>query len=137
MTRGGYAFSVLAAVVLIGFTGLLFKLRADAGAAPFTGPTTGDVSRVWQDRWKDTEKIARGSLHDVGCDANSGASTFTCHIFLSAGGSHGLHLSAVVTPTSYCTGAKTCMVVDNEYFAIGKARQTGDVSLGSLWAGVD
>jgi hypothetical protein len=61
----------------------------------------------------------------------------TCHIFLSAGGKHGLRMSAVVSPTSYCTGTKGCMMVDNLCFAIGEARESGDVTLASLWAGVD
>jgi hypothetical protein len=62
---------------------------------------------------------------------------FTCHIFLSAGGKHGLRMSAVVSPTSYCTGTKGCMMVDNLYFAIGRTRESGDVTLALLWAGVD
>ena len=123
--------------MLIGYAGVLVKRRADARSAPFTGPSAGDVSQVWRDRWKDVDKIQRGNLHDDGCDANAGTRTFTCHIFWSAGGKHGLRESAVLSPTSYCTGTRGCMVVDNLYFTIGKAKEWGDVTLDSLWAGVD
>jgi hypothetical protein len=137
MTRRDWALGVLAAVVLIGYGGLLVKLRADARSAPFTGPSADDVSKVWRERWKDVGKMLRGNLHDVSCDANAGTRTFTCHIFWSAGGNHGLRESAVVSPTSYCAGTRGCMMVDNLYFTIGKARESGDVTLDSLWAGVD
>jgi hypothetical protein len=137
MIKRDWALGVLAAVVLIGYTGVLVKLQADARSAPFTGPSADDVSKVWRDRWTDVEKIANGTLDDVGCDANAGTRTFTCHIFLSAGGKHGLRMSAVVRPTSYCTGTKGCMMVDNLYFAIGRTRESGDVTLALLWAGVD
>jgi hypothetical protein len=136
-TRRARALGILAALVLFGYTGLLVELRADAHPAPFSGPSADDVSAVWRARFAGMEKIARGTLHDVGCDANAGTPAFTCHILLSAGGTHGLRVSALVRPTSFCTGTKACMLVDNRYFAIGRARESGDVSLGSLWDGVD
>jgi hypothetical protein len=137
MTRRDQLVAILAAVVLLGYGGVVVKLQIDARSAPFTGPTAGDVSRVWRDRWDDVAKLARGNLHDVGCDANEGKRTFTCHIFLRAGGSHGLRESVVVSPISYCTGTTACMVVDNLYFTVGKAKESGDITLASLWDGVD
>jgi hypothetical protein len=136
-TRREWILGILAAAVLLGFVGVVVKLHTDARSAPFTGPTASDVSKVWRSRWSDTAKLSNGTLRDVGCDANAGTKTFTCHIFLSAGGTHGLHLSQVASPTSYCTGTKACMEVDNRYFTLGKAKQSGDVSLESLWSGVD
>jgi hypothetical protein len=138
VTRSSYALGFLAAVVLIGFSGLLFKLRADAASAPFTGPTASDVSKVWRGRWGDMDKLTKRLVHDVGCDANAGTRTFTCRVVFSTDSKHSLTESVVVSPTSYCTGTKRCMVVDNRYFTLGKATETGDKNLlTSLFAGLD
>jgi hypothetical protein len=138
VTRTSYLLGTLAAAVLIGFAGLLVKLRADAISAPFTGPSADDVSKVWRGRLTDMDKVARGLLHDVGCEANTGTRTFTCHILLSTDSKHSLRESVVVSPTSYCTGTKRCMVVDNRYFALGKTDESGDTGLlDSLFAGLD
>jgi hypothetical protein len=138
VTRSSFALGILAAVVLIGFSGLLVKLRADASSAPFTGPTANDVSKVWRGRWSDMDKLTKRLVHDVGCDANGGTSTFTCRVVFSTDSKHSLTESVVVSPTSYCTGSKRCMVVDNRYFTLGRAKETGDKNLlVSLFAGLD
>jgi hypothetical protein len=139
VTRAGYALGLLAAVALIGFTGVLFKLRADASSTTaFTGASSDDVSQVWHARWTGLGKELQGLLKDVGCDANSGTRTFTCYAVFSTDSKHVLRESVVVSPTSYCTGTKRCMVVDNRYFALGKTKETGDHDLlVSLFSGLD
>jgi hypothetical protein len=136
--RSSYVLGILAAVVLIGFTGLLVKLRADASSAPFTGPSAADVSSVWRGRFTGLDKLTSRLVHDVGCDGNAGTRTFTCRVVFSTDSKHTLTESVVASPTSYCTGTKRCMEVDNGYFALGKAKESGDRSLlTSLFAGLD
>jgi hypothetical protein len=138
VTRSSYLLGILAAVVLIGFSGLLVKLRADASSAPFTGPSAGDVSKVWRGRFGGMDKLTERLIHDVGCDANAGTRTFTCQVVFSTDSKHVLTESVVVSPTSYCTGTKRCMVVDNRYFTLGKTKESGDKNLlVSLFAGLD
>jgi hypothetical protein len=138
VTRSSILLGFLAAAVLIGFTGLLVKLRADARSAPFTGPTAADVSKVWRGRFSDMDKLTARLVHDVGCDANNGTRTFTCQVVFSTDTKHSLTESVVVSSTSYCTGTKRCMVVDNLYFTLGKTTESGDKNLlVSLFAGLD
>lgn len=138
VTRSSFALGFLAAAVLLGFTGLLVKLRADARSAPFTGPTAGDVSKVWRGRFGGMDELTRRLVRDVGCDANAGTRTFTCRVVFSTDSKHSLTESVVASPTSYCTDTKRCMEVDNRYFTLGKTTESGDKNLlVSLFAGLD
>ena len=124
--------------MLLGFTGLLVKLRADARSAPFTGPTAADVSKVWRGRFSGMDKLTGAWCTTSDCDANTGTRTFTCQVVFSTDSKHSLTESVVVSPTSYCTGTKRCMVVDNLYFTLGKTTESGDKNLlVSLFAGLD
>jgi hypothetical protein len=62
--------------------------------------------------------------HDIGCEPNTGTSSFRCHVFLSPDGKRGLLERYLLRPTSYCAGKQTCLPVGAGYFTIASSGET-------------
>jgi hypothetical protein len=115
--------SILAVVALIAFTGLLVELRSNARSAPSSGTIVGDVERAFRQRMAADRAVTR-EMHDIGCEANPGGSSFTCHFFLSPDGTRGLLERYLLRPISSCTGRRTCLPVGAGSFTIESAGET-------------